>query len=65
VLARLRTLLRNRIHAVLADHGHDRPAGCWTGRLSSLAIIGRHLPASSSFVLARALTGATDAGAAA
>ena len=28
---RLRTLLRNRIHAVLADHGHDRPAGCWSG----------------------------------
>ncbi len=25
------TLLRNRIHAVLAGHGHDRPAGCWTG----------------------------------
>jgi len=24
-LARPRTLLRNRIHAVLADHGHDRP----------------------------------------
>lgn len=31
MLARLRTLLRNRIHAVLADHGHDRPAGCWSG----------------------------------
>src|SRR6516225_6796520 len=30
-LVRLRTLLRNRIHAVLADHGHDRPAGCWSG----------------------------------
>src|SRR6266487_3230029 len=30
-LVRLRTLLRNRIHAVLADHGHDRPAGCWGG----------------------------------
>jgi len=28
---RLRTLLRNRIHAVLADHGHDRPSGCWSG----------------------------------
>jgi len=28
---RLRTLLRNRIHAVLADHGHDRPGGCWSG----------------------------------
>ena len=23
-----RTLLRNRVHAVLADHGHGRPAGC-------------------------------------
>ena len=30
-LVRLRTLLRNRIHAVLADHGHDRPSGCWSG----------------------------------
>jgi transposase len=30
-LVRLRTLLRNRIHAVLADYGHDRPAGCWSG----------------------------------
>jgi transposase len=23
--------LRNRVHAVLAGHGHGRPAGCWTG----------------------------------
>ena len=30
-LVRLRTLLRNRIHAVLAEHGHDRPGGCWSG----------------------------------
>jgi transposase len=30
-LVRLRTMLRNRIHAIVADHGHDRPAGCWTG----------------------------------
>ena len=30
-LVRLRTLLRNRIHAVLADHGHDHPACCWSG----------------------------------
>src|SRR5215467_1806492 len=30
-LVRLRTLRRNRIHAVLADHGHDRPGGCWSG----------------------------------
>jgi transposase len=28
----LRTLLRNRIHAIVADHGHDRPAGeYWSG----------------------------------
>jgi len=26
-LVRLRTLLGNRIHAVAADHGYDRPAG--------------------------------------
>jgi len=30
-LVRLRTLLRNRIHAVLAGYGHDRPGGCWSG----------------------------------
>src|SRR6266516_1095789 len=30
-LVRLRTLLRNRIHAVLADHGHGRAGGCWRG----------------------------------
>src|SRR5262252_3408469 len=30
-LVRLRALLRNRIHAVLADHGQDRPGGCWSG----------------------------------
>jgi transposase len=30
-LVRQRTLLRNRIHAVLADHGQDRPGGCWSG----------------------------------
>src|SRR5215813_1661861 len=30
-LVRLRTLLRNRIHAVLADYGHDRQGGCWSG----------------------------------
>jgi len=28
---RLRTLLRNRVHAVLADYGYGRPAGCWSG----------------------------------
>src|SRR5215470_17942316 len=31
-LVRLRTRLRNRIHAIVADHGHDRPGGgYWTG----------------------------------
>src|SRR5690242_19831003 len=31
-LVRLQTRLRNRIHAIVADHGHDRPAGeYWTG----------------------------------
>jgi len=30
-LVRLRTLLRNRIHAVPADHGYGRPEGCWSG----------------------------------
>jgi transposase len=31
-LVRLRTLLRNRIHAIVAEHGHDRLAGgYWTG----------------------------------
>jgi transposase len=38
----LRALLRNRIHAVLAGHGHDRPGGCWSGpgraRLVSLEL---------------------------
>src|SRR5262249_61696502 len=27
-LVRLRTLLRQRIHAILADHGYGRPRGC-------------------------------------
>ncbi len=30
-LARLGTQLRNRIHAVAADHGHDRTRSYWTG----------------------------------
>jgi len=60
-LVRLRTLLRNRIHAVLADHGHDRPAGYWSGPgrewLASLP-----LPAVSREVVedGLALTGATE-----
>src|SRR5712664_2222421 len=29
-LVRLRTLLRNRVHAVLADHGRDRPGSYFT-----------------------------------
>src|SRR6201982_2168396 len=53
-LVRLRTLLRNRIHAVLADHGHDRPSGCWSGPgrawLASL-----QLPAVSAEVISDAL----------
>jgi transposase len=53
-LVRLRTLLRNRIHAVLADHGHGRPEGCWTGPgrewLASL-----ELPAVSREVIQDAL----------
>ena len=60
-LVRLRTLLQNRIHAVLADHGHDRPAGCWSGPgrewLASL-----DLPAVSAEVVSDALglTGALE-----
>ena len=53
-LVRLRTLLRNRVHAVLADHGHGRPAGCWSGAgrqwLASL-----ELPAVSREVIDDAL----------
>jgi transposase len=41
-LVRLRALLRNRIHAILGEHGHDRSAGCWSGPgrawLASLAL---------------------------
>jgi len=61
-LVRLRTLLRNRIHAVLAGHGYGRPAGCWSGPgrdwLASLP-----LPAASREVAGDglALTGATEA----
>src|SRR5438132_12095394 len=53
-LVRLPTLLQNRIHAVLADRGHDRPAGCWSGPgrewLASL-----ELPAVSAEVVSDAL----------
>ena len=34
-LVRLRTLLRNRIHAILADHGHGRPAAAGAARAAS------------------------------
>ncbi len=30
-LVRVRTMLRTRIHAVLADYGYDRPGGCFSG----------------------------------
>jgi transposase len=30
-LVRLRTRLRNRIHAIVADYGYDRPGGYWSG----------------------------------
>src|SRR5215831_7590253 len=42
--------------------GEPRLRQATTGRLSSLAIIGHRLPGSSSFVLARALTGANGCG---
>ena len=49
-LVRLRTLLRNRIHAVLADHGHDRPGGCWSGP-GRAWLAGLELPAVSREVI--------------
>src|SRR5438067_12145345 len=49
-LVRLRTLLRNRIHAVLADHGQDRPAGCWTGPGRDW-LAGLELPAVSRLIV--------------
>jgi transposase len=49
-LVRLRTLLRNRIHAVLADHGHGRPAGCWSGP-GRAWLAGLPLPAVSREVI--------------
>jgi transposase len=54
-LVRLRTLLRNRIHAVLADHGYHRAAGCWSGvGLDWLA--GVELPHASREVVDDCLT---------
>src|SRR5881396_1219212 len=49
-LVRLRTLLRNRIHAVLADHGHDRAEGCWSGP-GRAWLAGLDLPAASREVI--------------
>jgi hypothetical protein len=49
--------LLRRTRAPLATRTHSPPG------FSSLPILGRRLPASSSFVLARALTDATAAGA--
>jgi transposase len=49
-LVRLRTLLRNRIHAVLADHGHDRAGGCWSG-LGRAWLASLPLPAVSREVI--------------
>src|SRR6267154_615963 len=49
-LVRLRALLRNRIHAVLADHGDDRPAGCWSGP-GRAWLAGLPLPAASREVI--------------
>jgi transposase len=34
-LVRLGTQQRNRIHAVAADHGFDRPASYWPGRAAA------------------------------
>jgi transposase len=49
-LVRLRTLLRNRIHAVLADHGQDRIGGCWSGP-GRQWLAGLDLPAASREVI--------------
>src|ERR671925_1122660 len=49
-LVRLRTLLRNRIHAILADHGRDRAAGCWSGPGREW-LAGLDLPAASREVI--------------
>jgi len=49
-LVRVRTLLRNRIHAVLADHGQDRPAGVWSGPGRDW-LAGLDLPAASRQVI--------------
>ncbi len=64
-LVRLRTLLRNRIHAIVADYGHDRPGGgYWSGPgrawLASLALpaVSREL-AGDGLAVTGALQGRT------
>jgi transposase len=42
--------VRNRIHAVLAGHGHGRPAGCWSGP-GRAWLAGLALPAVSREVI--------------
>jgi transposase len=49
-LVRLRTWLRNRVHAVLADHGHHRTEGCWSGP-GRRWLAGLVLPAASREVI--------------
>ena len=61
-LVRLRTRLRNRIHAIVAGHGHDRPAGgYWTGPARAW-LASLQLPAVSG-ELARGLPGPDRRGA--
>jgi transposase len=58
-LVRLCTGLRNRIHAVVADHGHDRPDAFWTGAYwtgpGRAWLSGLPLPAVSRRVVADSL----------
>jgi transposase len=58
-LVRLCTGLRNRIHAVVADHGHDRPDAFWTGAYwtgpGRAWLSGLPLPAVSRQVVADSL----------
>ena len=58
-LVRLRALLCNRVRAILAGHGHGRPAGCWSGP-GRAWLAALELPAVSREVTgdALALTGA-------
>ena len=49
-LVRLGTQLRNRIHAVAADHGYDRPASYWTGPGRGW-LAGLDLPAASREII--------------